>query len=489
MPTDCRYPPWYQRKIERWRRGEIDWDGHPVALAEPPPDEKHSNNQPLVKKCMVVLSRMEDLPTMMTITKLLAATPHQQLLSPSASVGDTASNLLKVHCLRLMELTQRTSAVMKVSERHFDRLDPVINVFRTFGKLNEVVVTAQMAIVPSDSFPDSVKYQCLNAKAEMVIVPWTSELVPFVGTAATIPQDEFVKQVLEKMESHVSVMIDTSLHLDEEGNSSEPSLSRSISMTSLRNRHPRTASVSEIESSPVVQIQEGYHVFLPYFGGKDDRVALMMVIQLLRCAEVKATLVRIRYGDESGVSSVVPAHTVHGDSKPTGHDGVEPTDAYEFPAPIVSPVSTAIAKAKVRFTHVAEAPVSTSVTVESNGHSAEDDAQVTSLLKSIPSDAKHQLQIENFLSSTPLQYAVKRAKREFELTAMNYHLVIVGRGTKFPRSAKLNAALHRELKSSVKVGHEDMVGKSCLGDVGEAMLLGHVRGGLLVMQSANDADE
>jgi hypothetical protein len=29
-----------------------------------------------------------------------------------------------------------------------------------------------------------------------------------------------------------------------------------------------------------------------------------------------------------------------------------------------------------------------------------------------------------------------------------------------------------------------MVGKSCLGDVGEAMMFGHVTGGLLVVQSS-----
>lgn len=438
---------------------------------------------------MVVLNRMEDLPTMMTITKLLATAPPQQLPSPTPSSRDPTSNLLKIHCLRLMELTQRTSAVMKVSERHFDRLDPVINVFRTFGKLNEVVVTAQMAIAPSDSFPDSVKYQGLNANAEMVIVPWTSELVPFIGTAATIPHDDFIKQVLEMVESHVSIMIDTSLHVDEESNPSEPSLSRSISMTSLRNRHPRTASISEIEASPVTQVQEGYHIFLPYYGGKDDRVALMMVIQLLRCSDVKATLVRIRFGEVIGSSSVVPPEAIHPATEKVLQHSTEPINTSQSSAPITSALSAAVAKAKVRFTHGAEAPTSTPVTVDNDPHAAQDDAQVTNILESIPSEIKSQLQIENVVTNTPLQYAVKRAKREFESKAANYHLVIVGRGTKFHRPTNVSAALHKDLKSSVKIGHSDMVGKSCLGDVGEAMLLGHVKGGLLVVQSANDIDE
>jgi hypothetical protein len=29
--TSALYPPWYQRKIQAWKRGEIDWDsGAPI---------------------------------------------------------------------------------------------------------------------------------------------------------------------------------------------------------------------------------------------------------------------------------------------------------------------------------------------------------------------------------------------------------------------------------------------------------------------------
>src|SRR5262245_3852973 len=171
---------------------------------------------------MVVLNQTEDLPAMMTITKLLATGPRQSRPPPSSR--ESSGNVLKVHCLRLMELTQRTSAVMKVSERHFDRLDPIINVFRTFGILNDVLVTAKTAIVPDNSFAETVHHQSRSSKVEMVIVPWSNQLVQFTGTASSIPQDEFIKQVLDEVETNCSVMIDTSLYLDDEL-SPEPSLS------------------------------------------------------------------------------------------------------------------------------------------------------------------------------------------------------------------------------------------------------------------------
>jgi hypothetical protein len=431
---------------------------------------------------MVVLNRMEDLPTMMTITKLLAIAPRQV---PSPAPSNEKPNVLKIHCLRLMELTQRTSAVMKVSERYFDRLDPVINVFRTFGKLNEVYVTAKMSIVPDDSFSDTVYYQGLNERAEMVIVPWTSHLAHLTGSNSTVFQDEFIKRVLDKVESHVSVMIDTNLHMDDEG-SSEPSLSRSISVTSLRNRATRLpTSTSEIEGSPILQLQEGYHVFLPYFGGRDDRIAFMMAVQLLHCPDVKVTVVRIQYAGEIASGSVaapVAAHTKD------NADVTESIPKEKAKSPIASVMSSTMHK-MVRFPHLPDVPTSTPISaVETNPDSVEDEQQFNAILNLVPADIKSRLTVETITTNTPLQYAVQRAQKLIEINSTNYHLVIVGRGTKFLRSVNINSILRNDLRDMIKGGQSDMVGKSCLGDAGEAMLLGRISGGLLVVQSSGVED-
>ena len=427
---------------------------------------------------MVVLNRMEDLPSMMTITKLLASAPRQ-LISPEPTPRDPNPNILKVHCLRLMELTQRTSAVMKVSERHFDRLDPVINVFRTFGKLNEVLVTARMAIVPDSSFADSVEQQTRSSKAEMVIVPWTSQLGPFTG-ATSIPQDEFLTKVLDTVESHVGVMIDTTLHMDDES-PSEPSLSRSISVTSLRNRFTRagTSEIQEIGPGPTISLQEGYHVFLPYFGGRDDHIAVMMVVQLLQSPDVKATMVKIRFaGDDiSPIASPSSAHLVP--SKDLG-PSTEVIETRKVSSPLSSAMSSAMAK--VHFSHTSEpvpAPESEDPEVVA------DEAHFTNLVNSIPSDVKSRLTIEHVTTSTPIEYAVKRAKKGIDSKSTNYNLIVVGRGTKSSPARNLSKVLRRDLKDSLKGAQNvEMLGKSCLGYAGEAMLLGHVTGGLLVVQSS-----
>ena len=407
---------------------------------------------------------MEDLPTLMTITKLLATGPRPLPLLDG----------LNIHCLRLMELTQRTSAVMKVSERHFDRLDPVINVFRTFGKLNEVLVTAKVAIVPDDSFADSVHHQAVKSKAEMVIVPWSSNIAPASGAPSSLPPDEFIKQVMDQVECHIAVVVDTSLRMDEE--SSEPSLSRSISMSSSPTR-TTFWTTPEIELIPVRQLQKSYHVFLPYFGGKDDRVAIMMVIQLLLCTNVKATVVRIKCDNTNGGVSIAEPLPAHIDSS----KAIVP-EPIESGKPPIASVSSA-ARSKVRFPENLLGPASAPVTSNEDSETMEDDTAVTALLDTVPTQLNARLKVETVSTSTPLQYAVKRAKREIDTTDSSYHLVIVGRGTKYPRTETLTAILRMDLKDMVRGGQSEMVGKNCLGDAAEAMLLGHVNGELLVVQT------
>lgn len=428
---------------------------------------------------MVVLNRIEDLPIMMTITKLLSTTPHQPHPSPLGSTADSPdSAALKVHCLRLMELTQRTSAVMKVSEHHFDRLDPVINVFRTFGKLNDVLVTAEIAIVPDDGFVDSVQLQAVRSKSEMVIVPWSSG-VKEATVGSAVHRDEFIRAVLETIESHVAVMIDATLPVDD--SPPEPSLSRSISVTSLRNRVTKAAGSSEIEASPVVQLQKGYQIFLPYFGGRDDRVALKLVIQLLRCIDVTATIVRFRLTrDAADLSSTSAARIV-----PETSDNIKSTSVHKSTSPIASAMSSALTK--FRFPDVLQTFPPSPELVQDDEELHADDAYVTSVVESVAPEIRPQIRLETIDTSTPLQYLVERLNREIQMNGNKHHLVIVGRATKYARTGNLARALRCDLLAMS--GQSETLGKTALGDVGEALLFGQITGGFLVVQSAKDGDE
>ena len=131
--TTLLYPTWYQVKVERWRRGEIDWEGNPVqhdnrndsvALA------KDQLKTVPVRKLLVYL-RLDGLSGVCTVAALLSPKGRASVSSrihPAKMPKQTEENVedpitseeddntaLKVHGVRLMELTDRDSSVMKVA--------------------------------------------------------------------------------------------------------------------------------------------------------------------------------------------------------------------------------------------------------------------------------------------------------------------------------------------------------------------------------------
>jgi len=291
------------------------------------------------------------------------------------------------------------------------------------------------------------------------------------------------------LDMHVSVLIDTSLHLDDES-PTEPSLSRSISMISLRNRTMSMNSGShlgspEIEVTPPLQtLPDGYHIFLPYFGGRDDQIALTFVLQLMHGSNVKATIVRIQCGVPtsgfmSPMSPMSPTSPVpvHLDTSKEARHSEGPAE-HENGSSIVNAVSK-----MVRFSSSVDPEGEQPETFVDQ---TEDEHHVTHQLNAVPDEIKSRLTVERFITPTPLQYAVKRAKRNIDSNCQKNHLIIVGRGVKSPRDEATTALLRHDLR---RAHSSEMIGRSCLGEVGEAMFLGYVTGGLLVVQSGKDDDE
>ena len=60
---------------------------------------------------------------------------------------------VRIHNLRLMELTERESSAMKVSEiEDYANRDPIIRAFGTFGQSKDIPIGGQIAVVPERSF-------------------------------------------------------------------------------------------------------------------------------------------------------------------------------------------------------------------------------------------------------------------------------------------------------------------------------------------------
>ena len=289
----------------------------------------------------VILDKIEHVPGMMAL---------MQLIQPPSVIDDSkkekrkslnmkektrpqpmhrASNV-SVDALRLIELSDRTSAVMRSSNADtLINTDPLLNIFSTFGDLNGVSVSSSLAVVTYDDLSLSVAEHAQRHPSQLVLVPWLppqhstehggmtvtgggdgTETAPASPRAATAyMQNPFetlfrgtgssAGQSPSALHSHfvrsifASAQTDVALYIDR--------------------HHPGESAL------PMINSQQ--HIFLPFFGGPDDRLALNFVVQLCAHPRVSATVVRIvrsAFDELEHADSIGKPHLAHlGDERPT----------------------------------------------------------------------------------------------------------------------------------------------------------------------------
>ncbi|KAJ7246597.1 potassium:hydrogen antiporter [Mycena haematopus] len=305
------YPPKYH-KHEGTHTARID--------AEVSPRRSASEDE-VKTKFAIVLDKIEQIPSAMTLAQLLqpptirppsyVSTLDEKGLEVAPAHTTSWRGRTKIDALRLVELTNRTSAVLKSQEA--DLLlhnDPIISVFRTFGYLNRIVVSAALSVVNHDDFPDAIAQHAADSESQMVILPWsrgaTSVLDepeepgtttgirnPFDGIfhktttqdqTSSVVYSEFIRKVFLRSTTDVALFVDRGLSLQYSGSTDQ-------------------------------------HLFLPFIGGPDDRLALAFLVQLCANPGVHATVTRIRKTESAAgetefgntyLSTMAAADTVYG---------------------------------------------------------------------------------------------------------------------------------------------------------------------------------
>ncbi|KAM7197400.1 putative K(+)/H(+) antiporter [Rhypophila sp. PSN 637] len=335
--TKALYPPWYQQKVEKWRRGEIDWDGNPIESESPSSDHQDSPEGATLSqvKRLLVYLRLDSLPSLFTFITLLgpesAATPTR--LGGISEVSEDGSEEvsgqevakkkkkkpLEVHGLRLIELTDRTSSVMQVTEGEtYSLRDPVVNAFRAFSQLHDVAVSGRVAVVPEGSYPETLMQQASEVSSDFALIPWSEygsiaeeHSVPFAKDSGdrftAYAHLEFVHKTLEMAYKtcNAGVFIDRGFGGISKPTTEQPvmaQLTRTQSGMSLRSHR-------ELATLPVAN--KSHHIFFPFFGGADDRAGLRIVLQLARNPHVTASIVHINWSsDDEAESSKAPVKEV-----------------------------------------------------------------------------------------------------------------------------------------------------------------------------------
>jgi len=453
------YPPWYQRKLESWKRGEIDWDGNRlIPEGDSPKDlvEKLRNNQ--VRKLLVYL-RLDSLPSLFTFIALLGgdratvSTKVHKTKSELATVpeGETSNSRsiaaskrpLEVHGVRILELTERTSSVMQSSELDdYGRRDPVVNAFRTFAQLNNVAVSGDVSIVPEDSYAETLAGQASDHCSDLVLIPWndsdsSADFGAVHDSLSTSVQDAFIQKTLETAICNIAVFYNNGF--GGPSATSEPRLARSISGLSLRS-HRDAASMTIADRS--------HHVYFPFFGGADDRVALRFVLQLAQNSNVTVTVIHFNTPIQSG-----------------GEKTPEVTNANAQSS------SSSIPGNSSRLTIAERVDTETLYAT-----AAQDVALLHTLRDSLPASLTSRVVFVDVATTTPMTDCLNHARQEIGQSPKNAgDLIVVGRGK------------HSRIMETFHVNNYEM--RKTLGPIAEAIISGGVRGSVLVIKAGSRAQE
>ncbi|RMY75386.1 hypothetical protein D0862_13938 [Hortaea werneckii] len=317
--TALLYPPWYQRKLESWKRGEIDWQtGLPLLDGTSDGDGVSVQKLESTKmQSLLIYLRLDGMPTLLALVSLFGSradshsTPkkHPALERECPATEATPAMLseskrpIQVHGVRLVELTERGSSVMKVTEvDEYSFFDPVLNAFRVLGQIYNLAVSGEVAVIPESTYAETLVNKAMEESSNLLLLPWSE--TGSISESQTISSDSvqnklasdayagFISQALELAQCNIAVFINN----DFSGTLKQrPSaLKRSMSALSLR---------SHREHSTAVKIDRSHHIFLPFLGGPDGRVALRLVLQLAENAEVTATIVHFKHAG-SGAQEV-----------------------------------------------------------------------------------------------------------------------------------------------------------------------------------------
>jgi hypothetical protein len=315
--TKLLYPLWYQQKVERFRRGEINWDGTPTGSSTTTSqiDSVEKLQATQIRRLLVYL-RLDSLPSLFTFIALLGAEAQEQAAAAATAEGVILTRKrrpLEVYGLRIVELTQRTSSVMQVTEGddYYSAHDPVVNAFRTFSQLNDVAAAGRVSVVPIASYSETLMSQAAEVASDFALIPWSEygsvtedqSLVPHLVANAgerfrSGPHLEFIQNTLARAASTCTSGIFINSGFGGVA-APQPALPRRRSALSIRSLDDRRETVLPITD-------KSHHVFFPFFGGADDRVALRFVLQLAKNPVVSLTITHFSLdsdGEIHGASS------------------------------------------------------------------------------------------------------------------------------------------------------------------------------------------
>ncbi|KAI9320507.1 Sodium/hydrogen exchanger family-domain-containing protein [Dichotomocladium elegans] len=238
------YPEWYQKMRAEVMRGvqgggDSDGSGGGVEVLS----AKVSTIGGLAvqpRYCLVtMLNELEMVPPTMAVIRLLNDEREKR-------------EALELHTLRLLELTDRATDIMKIrDQRETLRNDPVLNVIRTFAPLIGVDdLQTRLEFLARHEFVKVVSDHGECHAADMILLPWS--------VVQTDAEDPFLQDVIAAPRTPVGLLLDRGLGTPKDDDESDA------------------------------------RVVVPFAGGPDDREALLFALRLHQARQVTVLHLRTR---------------------------------------------------------------------------------------------------------------------------------------------------------------------------------------------------
>lgn len=289
----------------------------------------------LKKKLTLLVNKVEHLSALMVITQLLR--PRRQssisvvnstipLRSdkevnekrdiPSTPSDSHGSPKVTIDALRLIELSERASALMmsSVTEELLAH-DPLLSALRTFARLHRIPVTSStLSVVPQEEFAAKIAERAIDVNTDLVVIPWSTSTHPVVEgevggptlfnpfeavfgrtsgireaneKSASVVYSHFVRRVFALSSVDVALFVEREI--------------------------PLVETINDLDVDPVsATVMDGTHIFLPWFGGPDDRLALSLVVQMCANQGVRATVIRYTKSEPDSSPEQMPQVTHEG---------------------------------------------------------------------------------------------------------------------------------------------------------------------------------
>ncbi|KIJ64593.1 hypothetical protein HYDPIDRAFT_28527 [Hydnomerulius pinastri MD-312] len=413
-------------------------------------------DQPWRSRFTVVLDRFEHMPGIMALTKLVLPPTTDGL----TSIRTSGKLALSIDALRLMELSDRTSAVIKSSMTEtLIRTDPLMGVFRMFGEQSDMPVSASLAVVPHNDWSQSVANHAKTHGSQLVLIPW---LPPSLGptgesTEAGPSQPRATKAEHNPFDTFFGIS-----SKDNSGSTIHSHFVRSILM------HSKTDVAIFVDTGDHAGTSGPQHILFPFFGGPDDRLALEFVVQLCANSRMTATAIKVAKGPVEEL--LARPHSALLDEKVDLENGPAVSSIIAFPDTIYGQPNTEFRLQSETADSITWSRYASPV------FEKDDHPQLRTALSRV--------EFTELSTPTPLHAITQRTK-----TLRETHrrlLVVTG------RSKRLVAETHQqELKQIVEehgsTGY-DLV-KKTIGDVATSFVISGSQNALVVVQAASESSD